>query len=251
MQGHRHRRRVRKMSRKGEYRLLPRGALNLDAWHAFRCPSPSVKTSPAHSTASLPTHSDAAPTLPSLVAHPGICRWSPRRRLRNALRRVRASFSLTDASRFADRCSFSPKTRYVPQDFRHLPRQPPSTFAVTYTGDPPAIVRAAVDYVLNLFDGWLVLSSAAPVRINFEWTNLTTVSVGLLCAPSPCLRLYSHMHSGALHQRPGRRRPWIESTVCDRHSTQLIGQLQLSMLPELGSIGDRIPSISSRASIWM
>lgn len=79
----------------------------------------------------------------------------------------------------------SPKTRYVPHDHRLLPRQPPSTFAVTYTGNPPAAVRAAVDYVLGLFDSWLVLSTAAPVRVNFTWTNLTSVSAGLLYAQPP------------------------------------------------------------------
>lgn len=51
---------------------------------------------------------------------------------------------------------------------------------MAYSGDPPASVQGSIDYVLSLFDSWLVLSSAYPVRVNFTWANLTAELPGVL-----------------------------------------------------------------------
>lgn len=89
---------------------------------------------------------------------------------------------------------------------------------MTYTGNPPAAVRAAVDYVLSLFDSWLVLSTAAPVRVNFTWTNLTSVSAGLLYAQPP-------LASGVLPSSPRCRgsaaASWTEERVDRTYGTHV------------------------------
>ena len=65
-----------------------------------------------------------------------------------------------------------------------IARTPPNTFSLTYHGNPPPAVTGAIDYVLNLYDSWLVLSSVAPIRVNFTWENLTVIAVGLLGSAS-------------------------------------------------------------------
>lgn len=70
------------------------------------------------------------------------------------------------------RASITPE-RVVPEVSAHrFARGLPATFTVKYDAATPATVKTAVEYVLNLLDGWLVFSTTAPIRVQFQWIAL-------------------------------------------------------------------------------
>ena len=66
----------------------------------------------------------------------------------------------------------------MPQERSRFTRSVPNTFVVIYGSSTPQAVQSAVEYVLNLVDSWLELSSAAPVRLFFSWTRLASNVLG-------------------------------------------------------------------------